>query len=72
MSKSKSKPLMKHGFDWRKTKDDSSLEGERERKSPLLPIPVTQSYYTHHDPSLKPRKRISQAFAHHRLCERLR
>jgi len=71
MSESKSKPLANNGFDWRKRNSSPTLEGEQKRGSPKPPTPVNRAHYTHRDPSMKPRKRITQAFAHHRLCERL-
>ena len=65
------KSFNNNGLEWRKKNLETTLEGEQRQNLPQLPIPVQTKYYTHHDPSVKPRKRISQAFAHYRLCERL-
>ncbi|MHA2059473.1 MAG: hypothetical protein ACW976_01670 [Candidatus Ranarchaeia archaeon] len=71
MSKSKSKPMNNNGFEWRKNNLEPTLEGEQKQNSPQLPIPVNKRYFAHRDPSVKSRRRITQAFAHHRLSERL-
>jgi hypothetical protein len=70
MSEIKSKSLNNNGFEWSKKNLEPTLEGERKRNSPQLPIPVLTKHYTHHDPAVKPRRRITQAFAHYRLSER--